>query len=156
MVTLEKVREQDLSEVHHIQKLTFESLSIKYQDEGSPFNESKESLIEKFQQSNTFFFFIRKNEEKIGYVRISTNDNQTKAKIGPIGIIPQSEEQGCGTEAMLLVEKEFSTVKEWYLSTILQETKLTHFYSKMGYKETGEMASIQEDMDLVFFVKKLE
>lgn len=56
---------------------------------------------------------------------------------------------------MLLVEKEFPTVKEWYLDTILQEPKLTHLYTKLGYKETGQIERIQESMDIIFFLKQL-
>lgn len=57
---------------------------------------------------------------------------------------------------MLLIEKKFPTVKEWYLDTILQETKLIRFYTKLGYEETGNIESIQENMDIVYFMKKLD
>ena len=51
---------------------------------------------------------------------------------------------------MHLVEQTFPEVKEWRLSTILQETTLCHFYEKMGYQKTGEIVWIQEEMALVF------
>lgn len=156
MIYLEKLGEKDISIVHQIQKLTFENLYSKYKDEGSPFIESESSLLEKIKRPNDHFYFIKKNEEIIGYVRIATNDSQTKAKIGPIGIVPKNEEQGYGTKSMLLVEKEFPTVKEWYLDTILQEPKLTHLYTKLGYNETGQIERIQEGMDIIFFVKQLD
>ena len=51
------------------------------------------------------------------------DDSGTTAKIGPIGVDPLVQGQGIGTQAMQLVEQTFPEVKEWRLSTILQETK---------------------------------
>ncbi|MFQ9320647.1 MAG: GNAT family N-acetyltransferase [Enterococcus durans] len=156
MIYLEELGEEDISEVYQIQKLTFENLYSKYKDAGSPFIESKPSLLEKIKRPNDHFYFIKNSEQIIGYVRIATNGNQTKAKIGPIGIVPKSEEKGYGTKAMLLVEKKFPTVREWYLDTILQESKLIHLYTKLGYKETSQVEKVQEGMDIIFFIKKLD
>lgn len=156
MVFLERIGEKEVFNVHKIQKLVFENLYSKYKDEGSPFIESQSSLLEKMKRPNDYFYFIKKNEEEIGYLRIVTNEDQTKAKIGPVDILPKNEEQGLGSEAMLLIEKEFPTVTEWYIDTILQEPKLTHFYTKLGYKKTGQTEQIQEGMDIVFFQKKLK
>ena len=156
MIFLERAKEEEMSQIHRIQKLTFEKLYAKYQDEGSPFNELESSLIAKSKKKNYFYFFIKLKEETIGYACIVTNEEGTQAKIGPIGILPQYEECGYGTEAMKLIEKEFSTVKEWLLDTILQETKLTHFYSKLGYKQTGKVESIQENMAIIFFEKRVD
>lgn len=156
MIFLEQAKEQDILQIAKIQKLTFEKLYGKYKDEGFPFNESRESLFEKINRPNVYFYFIKKEEKIIGYVCIGTNDEQTKAKTGPIGIIPEYENKVFGKEAMLLVEKEFSTVREWSLDTILQESKLTHLYSQIGYKETDKTEKIQEGMDLIFFIKKLD
>lgn len=89
-------------------------------------------------------------------MRIATNDSQTKAKIGPIGIVPKNEEQWYGSNSMLLVEKEFPTVKKWYLDMILQEPKLDHLYTKLGYNETGQIKRTQEGMDIIFFIKQLD
>lgn len=156
MIFLERLGEKDLSEVHKIQKLVFENLYSKYKDKSSPFIESKSFLLEKIKRPNNYFYFIRKDGKRIGYARIMTNDKQTKAKIGPIGILPKNEDQGLGTETMFLIEREFPTVKKWYLDTILQEYKLIHFYTKLGYKKTGETEKIQKGMDIVFFIKQLE
>lgn len=153
MIFLEELGEKDLSEVHQIQKLVFENLYSKYKDDGSPFKESQSSLLEKIKQPNNFYYFIKNDKKRIGYARILTNEELTQAKIGPIGILPENEEQGLGTEAMILIEKTFPTVEKWYLDTILQESKLIHFYTKLGYKETGQIETIQEKMDIIFFTK---
>lgn len=82
MIYLEKLGEKDISTLHQIQKSTFENLYSKYKDEGSPFIESESSLLEKIKRPNDHFYFIKKNEQIIGYIRTATNDSQTKAKIG--------------------------------------------------------------------------
>lgn len=68
-------------------------------------------------------FFIKQQDKRIGYLRVVMDDSGTTAKIGPIGVDPLVEGQGIGTQAMQLVEQTFPEVKEWRLSTILQETK---------------------------------
>lgn len=85
-----------------------------------------------------------------------TNDMTTNARIAPIAIVPEYEGRGYGTKTILLIEKEFPTVKEWSLDTILQERRLTHLYKKLGYKETGQIERLQEGMDIIFFIKKLK
>lgn len=155
MIFLEKVSEQNICQIHQIQKIVFKKLYNKYKDSRSPFNEPESSLLKKYHQATNPFLLIKKDEKTIGYARVITNHTQTSARIAPIGIIPQYEKQGYGATAMFLLEKEFSTVKEWHLETILQETALTHFYSKIGYKETGQTESIQKNMDMIYFIKKL-
>ena len=94
-----------------------------YQDEGSPFKEMQASLFAKCKRPFECYFFIKQQAKRIGYFRVVMDDSGTTAKIGPIGVDPLVEGQGIGTQAMQLVEQTFPEVKEWRLSTILQETK---------------------------------
>lgn len=153
MIQLKKVETNNMTDIHHLQKLAFKKLYDKYNDTDSPYNESEDSLIEKWQRPNNYFFLIKKLEKIVGYIRVITNDNQTEANFSQIGIDPEYDGFGYGTQAVLLLEKEFPTVENWSLTTILQEEKLIHFYSKLGYKKTGQSIPIQENMDIVIFVK---
>jgi len=54
-----------------------------------------------------------------------------------------------------LVEKHFSEIKRWQLSTILQEDKLVHFYQKAGYIQQRAAHPIQENMMITFFNKEI-
>lgn len=155
MIFLEKLNENNLDEIHQLQKLVFKKLYSKYEDKHSPFLQSKSSMLAKIRQSDNYFYFVKEETKTIGYVRIVINKNQMRGKIGPIGITPNNEEQGLGTVTMLLVEKQFPEVKEWYLGTIFQEPKLVHFYTQLGYQETGEKINIKEGMDILFFSKNL-
>lgn len=156
MISLEKVQQSELAQIHFLQKIAFESLYDTYQDEGSPFKQTQASLLAKFKRPLECYFFIKQQDKRIGYLRVVMDDSGTTAKIGPIGVDPLVEGQGIGTQAMQLVEQTFPEVKEWRLSTILQETTLCHFYEKMGYQKTGEIVWIQEEMALVFYIKTIE
>lgn len=155
MLFLEKINEHDFDEVYQLQKSVFKKLYSKYQDEHSPFLQFKSSMLAKIRQSDNYFYFIKEENKTIGYIRIVINKNQMKGKIGPIGIIPNNEEQSLGTDTMFLIGRQFPTIKKWYLSTILQEQKLVHFYTKLVYKDTGEKIQIKEGMDMLFFSKNL-
>ncbi|MHC5268797.1 GNAT family N-acetyltransferase [Enterococcus sp. LJL98] len=153
MIYLEQVYKADLKEIHQIKKKAFEKLYQKYKDIKSPFNESFTSLKEKHARPNNYYFKIKETSQTVGYLRVVTNSKQTEARVSPIGIHPQYDGFGYGTQAMLLVEKHFSTVQKWDLSTIYQEEKLLHFYLKLGYEKTGEMDWIQENMAIIYFTK---
>ena len=72
--------------------------------------------------------------------------------IGAFFLIPQGEDQmlfedfvihpdyqgnGYGYRVLELVEKEYSFVKEWYLSTPVFSVGNQHLYEKFGYVEIG-------------------
>lgn len=149
------VKENELSEVLHIQKRAFKKLYETYHDhQTSPYTQTFKRLAEKYHQSNNYFFFIV-TSEKIGFIRIVLNATQTQARISPIAILPEQENHGFGQQALALVEKHFSEIKRWQLSTILQEDKLVHFYQKAGYIQQKAVHPIQENMTITFFNKEI-
>ena len=153
MISLEKVQQSELAQIHFLQKVAFESLYDTYQDEGSPFKQTQASLLAKFKRPLECYFFIKQQDKRIGYLRVVMDDSGTTAKIGPIGVDPLVEGQGIGTQAMQLVEQTFPEVKEWRLSTILQEKVNCRLYEKMGYRQTGKTEVITDKMTLVFYKK---
>lgn len=154
MITLKEAKQKDMNNIYKIQKLAFKNLFEKYQDQDSPFNEKESSLIEKFNRPNNYFLLIKEESIVIGYIRIITNETGTAASLSQIALNPKYDGLGYGTKAMNLLEKEYPKIMNWSLGTILQEEKLIHFYSKLNYKETGDIVNIQENMDIIFFLKK--
>ena len=57
MISLEKVQQSELAEIHFLQKVAFESLYDTYQDEGSPFKEMQASLFAKCKRPFECYFF---------------------------------------------------------------------------------------------------
>lgn len=153
MIHLELVEKEELNEIHQIKKMAFASLYQKYKDKHSPFNESLTSLKEKYERPHNFFFKIKNVEQIVGYIRVVTDEEKSEARISPIAVHPTYDGRGYGTKGIILIEEKFQSVETWYLSTIYQEEKLVHFYSKLGYKKTGELILVQENMEMIYFVK---
>lgn len=156
MIRFSSINSEKISKVQKIQQLAFENLYAKYQDSGSPFNESLASLTDKYHRPHNHFLFIKNDDTTIGFIRVVTDETETIARIAPIAIKPEFGGQGFGTEAMLLIEKHFPNVKEWQLDTILQEEKLIHLYSKLGYQKLDKVEPVKPLMDIVYFVKKIK
>lgn len=58
MISLEKVQQSELAQIHFLQKVAFESLYDTYQDEGSPFKETQASLLAKFKRLLECYFLL--------------------------------------------------------------------------------------------------
>lgn len=145
---------KELSTILNIQKKAFKSLYIKYRDtETSPYKESIQDIERRFVMENSFYYFIKKDSSIVGYIRIVTTSNQTKARISPIAILPQFENRGFGKQTMYEIESLFPSVKEWSLDTIKQETKLLNFYLSLGYTKLEKEERINDNMDISFFRK---
>lgn len=149
------ITENNLSDIIMIQKAAFQKLYKKYQDhQTSPYTQTLAGLQEKYRLPNNYFFLIA-TTETIGFIRVVTYDSQTRARIAPIGILPNKENQGYGSHVLQLIETTFPTVMTWQLSTILQEEKLIHFYQKAGYHQQKDTQEIQENMTITFFTKNI-
>lgn len=149
------VKENDIKEVLDLQKKSFKDTYMKYKDDNtSPYLESIDSLEKKFNNPNNYFFFL-KAYDKIGFIRVITNDDKSKGKISPIAILPKFQNLGYGSKAIRLVEKEFSSVKHWQLNTILEEEKLIQFYKKQRYFLQNETTPLNDKMTIVTFIKEI-
>jgi len=157
MIFLEKTNEQDIKKVYELQKLAFKELYNKYQDEESPIHEPISSIQEKYSRPDNYFFNINDQENNtIGYIRVVIDEEEKNGWLSQIAINPSYDNKGYGTKAIELVEEVFNSVQEWALCTILQEEKLIHFYSKVGYIKLNNIQNIQENMDIVFFKKTVK
>ena len=151
MISLERITTVDLDKWMDIQRSCFKSLYDKYQDEHSPYLESRDCIAEKLSRSNNYFYWVRNREEVVGFLRIQTNENQ--GWLGSIAILPNHQRKGYAFQAILEVEKIHDTIFEWDLCTIFQEKHLVRLYERCGYKQTHTEPE-QEGMDLVYMKKK--
>ena len=134
MITLEKAGAEDLETIIAIQRASFKAVYEKYQDEYDPYLEDRERIKWKLvERPNSYYYFVKKDEEKIGFLRIQTN----------------------GSEGLRLLEEEFSTVSQWDLCTVLQDAGMVTFYEKNGYRQT-HIEPEKEGMDMVYMKKLIE
>lgn len=153
-ITLELASTNELDEILKIQKSAFKKLFMKYHDlDTSPYNETIETILFRFNMRSSYYFFIMDENKKIGFIRILFNEKNNQARISPIAILPEYENKGYGKIAMTTIENKFYKVKEWHLDTITQEKKLIGFYLNQGYQLMPEHKAIKEGMDISVFKK---
>ncbi|MHC5218025.1 GNAT family N-acetyltransferase [Enterococcus sp. LJL128] len=144
-----------MESVQQLFNSAFQELLSKYGDqETNPANVTMERLQEIACDPSNKLYFILLDNRIIGSMRIVRQGK--KVKIGPIGILPEFQNQGIGQQSMFLIEQELTSVKVWLLDTIKQEEKPVHFYLSLGYKPTGQIESIQPNMDSIFLRKEVE
>lgn len=154
-ITLQKVCFSECEELHKMQVTAFEDLLERYKDfDTNPACESIETIRRKFNQSITTYYFIMKENLKIGAVRIVSAGNDT-LRISPIFILPQFQNKGYAQLAMNKIEQKYPNIKCYLLDTIKQEKKLCYLYEKLGYVRTGREQNIKPDMTIAFYEKKL-
>ena len=156
MITLEKAGAEDLETIIAIQRASFKAVYDKYQDEYDPYLEDRERIKWKLvERPHSYYYFVKENEEKIGFLRIHTNEELTEAWLGTAAILPPYQGKGYGSEGLRLLEEEFSTVRQWDLCTVLQDAGMVAFYEKNGYHQT-HIEPEKEGMDMVYMKKLIE
>lgn len=152
-ITLLKATESDMREIWKMQVEAFKSLLEKYQDyDMSPATESYENVLNKYKQPWTSYFFIIRNNEKVGVVRVIDKKDGSRKRIAPIWIMSAFRNQGLAQLAMREVEKLYDS-HHWQLDTILQEQGNIYLYEKLGYNRIDEIENIKNGMDIVYFHK---
>ena len=152
-IELLKATESDIKEIWKMQVEAFKDLLEKYQDyDMSPATESYENVLNKYKQPWTSYYFIIRNNEKVGAVRVIDKKDGSRKRIAPIWIMPDFRNQGLAQLAMREVEKLYDS-HHWQLDTILQEEGNIYLYEKLGYKRIGEIENIKDGMDIVYFHK---
>jgi len=153
-IKLQRVEPHELPELHRLQVASFQWLLDKYQDfETNPAAESLKKIEDRFAQPSTTYFFIKKEDQNIGAIRIIYREDEKAIRISPMFIHPDFQNQHLGQKAVLALEKEYPQVTKWTLDTILQEKKLCHFYEKLGYVDTGKRERIKNGMDIIYYEK---
>ena len=152
-IELLKATESDIKEIWEMQVEAFKGLLEKYQDyDMSPATESYENVLNKYKQPWTSYYFITRNNEKVGVIRVIDKKDGSRKRIAPIWIMPDFRNQGLAQLAMREVEKLYDS-HHWQLDTILQKQGNIYLYEKLGYKRTGEIENIKDGRDIVYFHK---
>lgn len=144
----------DCISIHRLQVEAFQDLLEKYNDPDiNPGAESIENIYEKFNRPNNIYYKILSNNEMIGAIRVIISEEDREARISPIFIATNFEGKGVCQKAILELEKLQSGIRKWKLDTILEEQKLNHLYEKLGYKKTGRIEEVKENMHIVSYEK---
>lgn len=153
MISLNLASFEDLDCIETIQRQAFKAIYDKYQDQYNPYLEARERIEEKFARPTCRFYLITVDEQVIGFLRVQTDEEVTKAFLGGLAILPEYQSRGYGSQAICELEKLYPTVASWTLYTVLQEEPLVSFYKRQGYQIIDQHQE-QEGMDMVFMEKK--
>ncbi|MDK6521571.1 GNAT family N-acetyltransferase, partial [Aerococcus urinae] len=85
------------------------------------------------ERPNSFYYFVKDEEEIVGFLRLQTNDARTEGWLGTAAILPQYQRKCYGYEGIQLLEKTFSTITQWDLCKVFQDEPIVKFYEKCGY-----------------------
>ena len=154
-MTIELIRLSiaDAETVWRMQREAFQDLLAKYQDiTTSPANESLENIQRKLRANDTYFYGIFIEERMVGAVRVVDRKNGSRKRIAPIFILRDYRRRGIAKKAFKMIE-EFHGSSNWELDTILQETATVAFYERLGYKATGSVRVVNDDMTIVYYHK---
>ncbi|MEY8382502.1 GNAT family N-acetyltransferase [Christensenellaceae bacterium 44-20] len=144
----------DAEQLWSMQTEAFSGLLAKYQDfETSPGNEPLQKVRQRLAQSETYFYFICAEGQKVGAIRVVDSGREGgRKRISPLFILEEYRGRGFAQKAIRACEAVHGT-EHWALDTILQEEGNCRLYEKMGYRATGETRRINDAMTLVYYEK---
>lgn len=155
-ILLIKADTRDAETIHSMKIKSFMPLLEKYKDfETSPANEPIEKVITQIKQSFTDYYIIRKDGIDVGGIRIVKMENN-RNRISPVFILSEYQKKGIAQKVFQLVEKIYCDTTIWELDTILQEQGNCYLYEKLGYRRTGKIKVINNNMTLVFYEKHMQ
>lgn len=156
MIHIEQAEATDLETIIGIQRASFKAVYEKYHDQYDPYLEDRERIKWKLvERLNSFYYFVKDDEEIVGFLRLQTNDERTKGWLGTAAILPQYQRKSYGYEGIRLLEKRFPTITQWDLCTVFQDEPMVKFYEKCGYHQTHTEPE-QEGMDMVYMTKSIK
>lgn len=154
-ISLQKAALCDCAEIHALQIGAFACLLEKYRDTATnPGAEPLERIVQRMEQPNTDYYFIRLDAANIGAIRVVRID-ATVCRIAPVFVLPAYQNKGYTQQAIRMAEALYPAAVRWELDTIKQEPKLCHLYEKLGYRQTGRQEDIQPGMTIVFYEKRM-
>ena len=152
-VMLKPAAREDMKTIWNMQVTAFNDLLQKYQDyDISPAAESYETIMQKYEQPETTYYFIAADGVNVGVIRIVDQKDGSRKRISPMWIMAEYRNKGYAQQAIREAENIHGS-DCWSLSTILQEKGNCYLYEKMGYHRTGKIEKINDRMDIVYYEK---
>lgn len=152
-VQLVKASVSDAEKIWEMQKIAFAELLEKYGDcETSPANEELSKVLSRFDDPNTYHYFIEVEEQKVGVIRVVDKKTEEKKRLAQIFVMPEYRRNGYAFSGIKEVEKIHGETG-WELDTILHEINLIRMYRNLGYKMTAKSRRVNSQMLLIGFEK---
>lgn len=124
---------------------------------------SRSQLEEELNSQNCLFYFIKRNDRILGYIKLNIGEAQTEPmdytyiELERIYILPEHKGQGLGRKLIdfaIQIGKELEFHKLW-LGVWDQNPDAIKFYEKMGFVRTGTHIFTMGNDDQTDYVMKL-
>ncbi len=152
-IELVRINVDDTEKLWTMQVQAFQKLLERYQDfETNPANETKEKIKTKLLQEYTFFYYIYKDKDIVGAVRVIDKKDGSRKRIAPMFIMEKFRNKGIAQKTFCEIERIHGK-ENWELDTIFQEKGNCYLYEKLGYIRIGEIERINDRMEIVHYIK---
>lgn len=122
-----------------IQQKAFKRLYDIYQDEGSPYLRGTDEILRWLERPNCKVFKIIADGILVGGIAAwERNGLPGEYYLARVYILPEQQNKGIASRAILLCEAEFPSDSRWNLDFPVDEIANRRCYEKAGYSDTGE------------------
>lgn len=163
MISLRLTTAEEADVLTEIQQKAFQPLYEKYHDEGNPYLRDKRDILCRLDNPNFIYLTILSDDKIVGgilyRIKGSTpfvkNLRWGKYYLGRVYILPESQNKGIATEAILQSEKYLKEPKKLYVDFPEDLDKNRKCYTKCGYTDTGKRLETEPGVTLACFEKTI-
>lgn len=147
----------DAKALAYIQQQAFKRLYDIYHDEGNPYLRGADEIQRWLERPNCKVFKILANGILVGGVAAwERNGLPSEYYLARIYILPEMQNKGIASQAILLCEAEFPNASRWTLDFPADQPANRRCYEKAGYMDTGEMREQSEGkIKLALYEKRI-
>lgn len=153
-IQLIKATPSDLETIVQGQKRAFYECYQRYQDhEMSPYNMTVDMM--RHIMENAFLYKILDDGVFVGAIYVCDNPDSRHMKLHGIFIDPDYQDKGIGRIAIEQVERLHHEAISWVLETPHDLMRNHHLYEKLGYRKTGVVEVVNENLSIIHYRKEV-
>lgn len=156
-ITLLPATAADADVLVAIQRKAFKRLYDIYHDDGNPYLRGSDEIIRWLKRPNCKVFRIHADGVLVGGVAAwERNGLPGEYYLARVYILPEMQNKGIATQAVLLCEAEFPNASRWTLDFPADQDANRRCYEKAGYLDTGETREQSEGkITLALYEKRI-
>ena len=162
MISLRLTTIDDVDVLTDIQQKAFRPLYEKYHDEGNPHLRDKRDILCRLDTSNFLYLTILLDDKIVGGILYRLKGSTPFIKklmfgkyyLTRVYILPEHQNNGIATEAILKSEKYLKNPKRLYVDFPEDLDKNRRCYTKCGFKDTGKRLELETGLTLACFEKQ--
>lgn len=161
MVSLRLTTVDDVDILTQIQQKAFQPLYEKYHDEGNPCLRDKRDILCRLDNKSFLYLTILSDDKIVGGILYRLKGSTPFVKnlmfgkyyLTRVYILPEFQNKGIATEAILQSEKFLKNLRKLYVDFPADLDKNRKCYTKCGYKDTGKRLETEPGLILAAFEK---